>query len=447
MKSSKIFLTIAALLLSVSLTPTPLRAQTSQTLTLAKIEFKGLERVTEAEALEKSGLRTGQVVTIADLDAAADRLVASGLFKNLSYGVKGKTDNAVLTFTVIEQSWNMAVVFDNFYWFTDDELKEAVRRKLPAFDGTAPEAGNVTEQIRLALQELLAARKIEGTVEYKLTSDVSNRVVRHLFRVKDAGLRVCKLNFAGARAVSEEMLVLKSGGIFDNDYSQVYTAEFVESNLLPLYRERGYLRASIAAPKTKQEATDECKGVGLTLYVDEGPIYVWDKAVWEGNTVLTQQELDAALGMKSREIANGLKIDKGLAGVRKAYGRKGYLALRMRAAPEFDDENRRVAYRYAIEEGPQYHMGDLRITGLTEQDSNNLHGRWRLLHGEVYDEGYLEEFLKKTVLEFLKDAAREGHPLPALKNVTKIVPNNQKQTVDVTIDFKPESAPAAPPKP
>jgi outer membrane protein assembly factor BamA len=450
--SSKLFLSVASTLLLVSLAAPTLRAQqpqgTTQALTLTKIEFKGLERVAEAEALEKSGLKVGQVVTIEELDAAADRLVSSGLFKNLSYSVKGKTDNAVLTFTVVEQTWNMPVAFDNFIWFTDEELREAVKRKVPAFDGTAPEAGNVTEQIRLALQELLSARKIEGAVEYTLSSDASGRKVEHLFSVKGAGLHVCKLNFVGSHAVPEETLILKSGGLFDNDYSRAYTAGFVESNLIPLYRERGYLRATFGPPKVKPETTDECeKGVGLTLYTDEGPIYVWDKAVWEGNAALTPQELDAALGMKTREIANGLKIDKGLLAVRKAYGRKGFLALRVRGEPEFDDENRRVAYRYVVEEGPQYHMGELFVTGLLEQDVNNLRGRWRLLHGEVYDESYLEEFIKKSVPEFQKDAARDGRPLPALKILTKITPNHQKQTVDVTLDFKPEFPPTSPPKP
>jgi outer membrane protein insertion porin family len=440
-KSSHIFLFTAACLL-LALAPTPLRAQ-AQAMKLEKIEFKGLERVKEAEALEKSGLQIGQTVTIEEVDAAGDRLLNSGLFKNLSYSVKGKTDNATLIFTVVEQTWSMPVVFDNFVWFTDEELKEAVRRKVPAFDGTAPEAGNVTEQIKAALQDVLRERKVEGAVEYTLSSDPSGRKVEHLFSVKGAGLRVCKLNVVGARAVPEQTLISKSGGIFDNDYSRAYVGSFVESNLIQLYRERGYLRASFGPSKAKPaETTPECdKGVALTLYVDEGPIYVWDKAVWEGSTALTQQELDVALGMKQREIANGLKVDKGVLALRKAYGRKGYLGLRVRGAPEFDDENRSVSYRFRVDEGPQYKMGELVVVGLSEAAVNNLRGRWGLLHGEVYDEGYLDEFIKKRVPEFQKDALREGNPLPALKVETKATPNHQKQTVDVTLNFKPELPP------
>jgi outer membrane protein assembly factor BamA len=447
--SSRFILLVFAACLLLAVAPTHARARQSQgaqTMKLEKIEFKGLERVGQSEALEKSGLQAGQSVDLDAVDAAANRLMESGLFKNLSYQIRGTTDKATLVFTVVEPKWSMPVSFDNFVWFTDEELKEAVKHKIPAFDGTAPESGGVTEQITKALQELLRERKIEGTVEYTLSADTTGRKVEHLFSVKGAGLRVCKLNFVGAHAVPEETLVQKSGGIFDNDYSRQYVGGFVESNLLPLYRERGYLRASFGPPKAKPETTTECeKGVALTMYVDEGAIYVWDRAEWAGNTALTPQELDAALGMKNREVANGLKIEKGLLTVRKAYGRKGYLAARAKGTPDFDDENRRVAYRFQVEEGPQYHMGELNIEGLSETDTNNLRGRWRLLHGEVYDEGYIEEFVKKGVQEFLKDALHEGHALPAMKIQSKITPNHEKQTVDVMLGFKPEFAPS--PKP
>ena len=422
-------------------TPTPQGAQ--QALKLERIEFKGLARVTEAEALEKSGLQAGQTVSIEQVDAAADRLLSSGLFEKLSYNVKGQTDKAVVTFTVVEPKWSMPVAFDNFVWFTDEELRDAVKRRVPTFDGTAPQAGGVTEQIRQALEDLLRERKVEGTVEYTLSSDASGRKIEHLFSVRGPELRVCKLSFVGAHAVPEETLRQKSGGIFDNDYSRAFVEGFAEANLLPLYQERGYLRASFAPPKVKPDSSADCdKGVAVTMYVDEGSIYVWDKAVWAGASALTPQELDAALGMREREVANRVKIDKGLAAVGKAYARKGYLGASVRAAPDFDDENRRVAFRLQVEEGPQYHMGELTINGLSEADANNLHGRWRLLHGDVYEESYPDEFVKKSLPEFYKDELRAGHPLPALKMDIKATPDREKQTVDVTINFKPASAPA-----
>ena len=427
-----------ALFAAFLLLATAARAQQpQQSLKLDKIEFKGLERVKEPEALEKSALAVGQTVSIDDVEAASNRLLESGLFTNLSYKIKGTTDKALLTFEVVERKWTMPVAFDNFVWFTDEELNAAVRRKLPAFDGTAPEAGGVTEKIRQALAELLTERKIEGSVEYTLSENAATRKIEHLYSVKGPGLRVCKITYAGARAVPEETLVTKSGGIFDNDYSRAYVGGFVESNLLPLYHERGYLRASFSPPKVAPEMSPECKGVAVALSVDEGSIYVWDKATWEGAEGLTAQQLDAALGMKNREVANAVKIAKGLASVRRAYGRKGYIGARVRPETEFDDTARSVSYRFRVAEGPQYHMGDLNITGLLDEvATNNLRGRWRLLHREVYDEGYIDEFIRKSVTEFQREAARSGNPLPAFKVVSQARPDHDKHLVHVTLDIK-----------
>jgi outer membrane protein assembly factor BamA len=417
------------------------RQDGSHVVKLERIEFKGLERVKDSEALEKSGLTKGQSVSIDELDAVANRLLQSGLFKSLSYNITGTTDKAVVTFTVSEQTWAMPVAFDNFVWFTDEELRDAIRRKVPAFDGTAPEGGNVTEQIRQALQDLLRERKIEGTVVYDFSEDPRTRKVEHLFGVKGSGLRVCKVSYQGARALSEETLVQKSGGIFDNDYSRAFIQSFVESNLVPLYGERGYLRASFAPPKAKPDSTAECEhGLAVSMLVDEGSIYVWEKAAWDGAQALTPQELDTALGMRAREVANTVKIEKGIERVRKAFGRKGFLNARVRESREFDDTNRSVAYRFQIEEGPQYRMGDLVIEGLSEADANNIRGRWSILHGDVYDDTYPDQFTKKSVAEFQRESLRAGRVLPPMKIEGKAVPDPEKHVVNVTLNFKLEPA-------
>lgn len=415
---------------------------------LERIEFKGLERVKPEEAIEKTGLTVGQSVSIDELDAVANRLLQSGLFKGLDYSITGTTDKAVVTFTVSEQKWAMPVAFDNFVWFTDEELRDAIKRRVPAFDGTAPEGGNVTEQIKQALQDLLRERKIEGTVHYDFSEDPRTHKVEHLFGVKGAALRVCKVSYQGARALSEEALIQKSGGIFDNDYSRAFIQSFVESNLVPLYGERGYLRVSFSEPKAKPESTDGCEnGLAVSMYVDEGSIYVWSGAVWEGARALTAQELDAALGMRAREVANITKIEKGLASVRRALARKGYLNARVNAAREFDDTNRAVAYRFQVEEGEQYRMGDLVIEGLSEADANNIRGRWAVLHGDVYDEAYPDQFLKKNILEFQRESLRAGRPLPPMKIEGKAVPDHTKHVVNVTLVFKPDPTPQKPPTP
>jgi outer membrane protein insertion porin family len=418
----------------------PPQAAAQKTIKLNRIEFEGLKRVSREEVLQRLALKEGEAYTPEFIDEAANRLASSGLFRNVAYGVSGRTDGATVTFKVEEDTESLApVVFDNFVWFTEEELREAVRRRLPAFDGKAPQAGDSTREIAAALEELLRARNVPARgVEHSLSTDAAGRNPEHVFTASGANLRVCRLAFPGAKTFTEEFLTQKAGDLFANEYSRKYVQGFAEATLLPLYHERGLLRAGFLAPRARPYKGENCEenGLSVTIPVEEGSIYVWQGVEWTGNSALSAKELDAALGMKAREAANGVKFDRGLVAVRKAYGRKGYLTARLSATPAFDDENRRVSYRIEIREGPQYRMGDLTITGLSERDANNLRGRWRLLHGEVFDEGYPAEFTRTALPEFLKFLASEGRALNNPKLSTDVRADREKQTVDVTLNFQ-----------
>lgn len=416
--------------------PTP-----AKSFRLSSIEVKGLQRYSKEQAIAASGLQIGQRVDIATLDAAGERLASSGLFTNVSYRLHTNGGEATVTFEVEEaKGAGFPVVFDNFVWFTDEEIVSAVRRELPSFDGTAPESTGVINSITKALQQLLRERKIAGEVDYTPSADPAGRNVRHVFSVKGANIKICTLHFPGAANVQESDLVKKSKPLFEEEYSREFVSAFAIANLIPLYRERGHLRASFQSPAAKIEAdSNSCKGVSIALPVEEGISYSWDKSEWAGNNAFSTQELEAALGMKSGERANGLKIDAGMMSVQKLYGKKGFLTARLNDEAVFDDAGKRVAYRISVTEGPQYRMGTLTITGLSESEANRLKEKWKLRQGEIFDASYLEEFGKKGIREYLENAFREGRIQPGSRpsNIqSSIKPNKQTLIVDVVFEFK-----------
>lgn len=411
--------------------------QASAQIRLAKIEFAGLERVQVSEAVAASGLQVGQVVDEAALDAAAERLMSSGLFRSLSFSFRATAGQGTVTFKVAEAGEASPVVFDNFVWFGEEELTERVRKAVPGFDGTAPQAGPAVDEIRKALTDLLRERGIKGEVDYVPPSGVAGAGREHVFSVRGAGLRVCELKYPGALAVEERTLVENSSGIFNNEYSRAHVLGYAEERLLKFYHARGHLRAAFRAPRVKPFSADDCKdGLSLSVPVEEGIAYVWGGAEWVGNLALTAQELDRALGMTPNALADGAKVEKGLEKVARAYARKGHLAARVSHRPVFDDEARRVRFRFEVEEGPQYRMGQLTLTGLPEQDTNNLLGRWRILSREPYDAEYVNEFIKKEAAEVLKRAAMEKRVPANLAADSDVRLDRENLTVDVTVNFK-----------
>jgi len=427
-------------LLFVSSTP----GLAQQPVTLRRIEFVGLKRLTAQQALDASGLKAGDSVTREAIDAAAEKLMQSGLFKKLGYKVHTANNETTLIFEVEEASRNLPVVFENFVWFSQDEIDRAIRQDVPFFDGTAPEAGTTTDKIAAALQRLLNQKKISGHVEHMPYTDVEKGrdldkgKLEILFTVQGVKIPVCSLHFPGATAISEADLIKASQSLLKSDYSRKSAGVFASYTLSPLYRRLGRLRAQFQQPVAAvEESPSQCAGgVAVTIPVDEGVVYSWQPAEWSGNQVLTKEDLSAALGMKDGEVADGLKIDKGLNAVRKAYGHRGYLAAGIKESVEFDDSTRRVSYRIGVTEGPRYFMGKLIITGLSPEDAEQLKAKWTLGSNAVFDDSYIDDFRQTGLREFLNGLMQRSHSGSRAKVEVETRPDSQNKTVDVIISVK-----------
>jgi outer membrane protein insertion porin family len=424
----KILLTICV---SIFATTTIVLAQTGQK--IAKIDTEGLKTLTAETVIATSGLKVGDAFSVEATDAAAERLVNSGLFKKVGYSTRNVGANVTITFKLEELKGQLSpVVFDNFIWFSDEELAEAIKREVPSFNGSAPNAGDTNEAIKKALQNLLTERKLPGQVEYNLTES------EHLFRVEGAPMKICTLHFPGAQKVSEQKLIQATRSSMDQDYSRETAKVFPKYGLYPIYRELGHLRASFGAPLAKPEKSDSCEGVDLTIPVNEGQVYSWEKAEWSGNQVVTAKELDEALAMKPGEAANGKKFDKGLHEAEEAYGNHGYIDAKMSPTPEFDDAASKVTFKIAVNEGPQYRMGAVEFKGFSADDAFILRKRFGLRSGEVYDRSYISRFFRDEAREITTRIANEretqNKPRPTFD--TRERPNRQTLIVDVIIEMK-----------
>jgi outer membrane protein assembly factor BamA len=176
------------------------------------------------------------------------------------------------------------------------------------------------------------------------------------------------------------------------------------------YRQRGHWRAAFGSPVA---AIDPARGcVAVRAAVTEGPAYTWDRAEWIGNTAVPSPELDAALGIKSGEIASLARLDDGLRRVQRTYGQRGYVLERATYTPRLDDLTRRAAFEIRIEEGLQFRMGSVEFPGLAPADAAGLLKRWQLKPGDVFDASYPDRFMDEEIVPRIPRGAR----LPAIES-------------------------------
>ncbi len=440
MNTKYLFLIAFVLLLALSSFAFGQTAQpstpTQKVLKLESVEFKGLQRLKSEQVLAQSGLQIGQIITPDIVDEAAARLNDSGLFSKLGYRFRSSGEQAFVTFNVEENRITIPVVFDNFIWFTEEEIWLGVKKDVPSFTGTIPESGDGIEQIRNSLERILKTKKIEGRVETMPYTDQSGMNPKQIFTVKGVNMTPCSMRFIGAIEISEKDLIAKSQDLLKGEYSRNFVEDFANTNLKPLYRKIGFLKAKFMEVTAKPTADDsECKGVIVTVKVEEGKAYTWNGATWGNNKGLTTLELDVALGLKQGEITDGLKIDKGLEDIKTAYSRKGFLSANFNPQEVFDDDKKNVSFHFNVSEGPQFKMGTLTIIGLPDDVIPRLQESWKIKAGEVYDSFYIKEFTDKVLVkENSLILLIRGNP--KIRQYTSVKPDVKTLTVNVTIEFK-----------
>src|ERR1700739_2145885 len=89
------------------------------TSTIAAITATGAQKVPVDQIISASGLKVGDVVSAAQLQGAADRRAALGIFSAVNYRFTSKGGAISLEFHV-EEAQTYPLSFDNFPWFTDD---------------------------------------------------------------------------------------------------------------------------------------------------------------------------------------------------------------------------------------------------------------------------------------------------------------------------------------
>jgi outer membrane protein assembly factor BamA len=421
-------------LLAVLVVALPAVAQQRQT--LGRLEFVGLKRLTREQVVTMSGLQLGQVVDAQVLDTAAGELLKTGLFRKLSYRVHNSPNNqAIVTFQVEESAVSLPVVFENFVWFSDEEIVAAIRRDVLYFNGTSPASGETPDKIAASLQRLLTEKHITGQVDY--LPYVSKDKQELLFTVKGARIPVCSLHFPGASAVPESDLAKASQPLFKTDYSKKDIATFAPLNLLPLYRHLGYLHAEFQPPQATLETSAQCSGgVNVSIPVTEGTSYRWAKSIWDGNDKLSVEDLGTALGMNPGDVADGTRIDAGLKNIAKAYAARGYLTPTIKESAEFDDAASLVTYHFNINEGPRYFMGNLIITGVTAAEADDLKSKWTLGPNAVFDESYFDQYRQGPLRDFIRAKTQRSRIGVRPDVEVSLRPDQQKSSVDVVIAFK-----------
>ena len=407
---------------------------------LIALKVTGTARYTDKEILAASGLQMGQNAADGDFKEAVQRLGDSGLFSNVVYSYSSSDAGVRLELQLADtdQSKLVPAQFENLVWFTDGELRTAIQRSVPLFKQLLPIAGNLPDRVSEALQALLSEKQFPGRVDYRRDVEESSGILNTIvYRVEEVTIRIRSVEFPGASPEQAALLTNAARRLTGAEYNRSSLAAVAKFDLLPVYLQRGYLKAAFGpsdarvvpqpSPAADAQGLSELE-VDAIVPVTPGRIYSTSSVDWKGNSAIAISEVAPLIHMPPGQPADAVRLLRDLESVSRLYRSRGYITVQIKPDARFDDEKSTVHYDLNIVEGDLYKMGELEITGLDTQAKARLQEAWTLREGQPYNADYPKKFVDDTrelVPRGVQWSVRIHESLDA-----------KDKTVDVEIRFK-----------
>jgi len=397
---------------------------------LIAVHVKGVNHYKKDQIVSAAGLHLGQMVAENDFKAAIDRLGSTGLFNDVAYSYQYSTAGCNLEIQLTENDKLAPVVFDNFVWFSDDELFSLLRSHLPLFEDKLPLGGSLSDQVSDALNEILVERKIGGKAEYIRGAAMNGPVDSYIYKVSFHPVVVQSIEFPGAAQTEVPALQAAAKQVLGKNYLRSEMEPQEKYSLLPVYLARGYLKAHFEEARPKVVSDGPQTMVDVSFPVTPGTQYKLTGIEWTGNTAFPTDQLQKLVPLKTGEPANAVQLQQDIEAVQKLYGTKGYLAAQVHPDPAMDDTQATVHYTLNVREGDVYRMADLEIDGVADDVVKRMTTQWQMKKGDPFDDSYLSRFFSSMY--------RDATLSRSLNVAPKRIVNQSDKTVSVVLHFVPK---------
>jgi len=412
-------------------------AQQAQTATLREVRVEGAKHLTEAQIASLTGLAAGAQVGRKELQDAADALVRTGLFARVNFKFDTHNDNLVVTFHIEENS-RLPVSYDNFPWYSDSELDEALRKELPFYDGHLPEAGQVVERAAAVLKAFVAARDPQVEITHQVVLSPLSDGSEQEFTVEGPVPKIAKLEFSDPKLKEDLAVRAHIAEIVGHPYSRMTINVFLAEQIRPIYQQQGFLQAKIgpAEVRLSGDPSQQKLAEQIPVYVPcvPGAIYRWKGVEWKGNAAISSITLTNTMGLKAGDVANGQAIEGGWERVREEYGQRGFLEAKVTPVAAYDDAAHTTSYEVAIVEGPVFHYGSMSISGMSLAGERKIQEAWSVKPGDLFDKKVFEDFLFR--LESHRETIFKELPVHYDTVGHFLQTDAANGTVEVLLDFK-----------
>ncbi|MGC1879052.1 MAG: outer membrane protein assembly factor BamA [Rhabdochlamydiaceae bacterium] len=237
----------------------------------------------------------------------------------------------------------------------------------------------------------------ESQLQYAITSDTKTNEVDVIIDVHEGRSgRIDNIVFKGftkgERSEILGMIYTKKYNLFTSwlTGAGIYNEEALEQDkltIINLLQNRGYADAKVDI--YVREAKTEGKII-LEIDADRGPIFHFGKITFKGNTLFTDQQIDAVFLARPNAVYSPDKLRESSQAIKDLYGRKGYIDANVQYETHLVSHEPVYNVYYRIDEGEQYKIGMVRIFGNVQTEAHVILRESLLVPGETFDSAKLK---------------------------------------------------------
>jgi outer membrane protein assembly factor BamA len=366
--------------------------------TIKKIVFDGQNLYSQSDLEAASGLKPGQTLNNETLQAAAQRLVDTGAFDDMQATLDGPMKAISVIFKVkpVDASKLLHISYANFPWWSPEELKAEISRRVPLVRETVPEAGSLQASVQTALETMLREKGLTGA---KVSEDVLEPSPgvpfrTAVYRVEQPAILTSGVQVNGASPAMQANIQKVTAALIGKPYSEGAGKQDIFAALLAVYRDAGYLNAKLAPLQRTVNGTGPVQ-ISIVTTVQEGEPYKLGTMSWAGSPWMTEQQWLTGAKLQSGTAVSQHTVQAALEVIQNGYRQRGYLDATVDIQTALDDATHIANLTVQVVPGEVYHLQMVQVLGLNPEQQTVWNQDWKLKAGDVYDAGALTEFLKR----------------------------------------------------
>lgn len=396
------------------------------------IRFTGAPEYSDQELLSTVQLTPGNAISYAEMNSYAQKLVDTGMFASVGF----KFDGQDLIFQLAPAPGLLPIRLQNLPLHAGKDLDDTLHRRFPLYRGVLPLQGGLTESVRSALQQMLAAQKIQASVvAAPLNDPVLHKPCAVGFSIVSPPVFVGELQTEGAIVALDP----KAAALLAKFPGTLYDAEAtpgqIETDLDAYYKDQGYPGPAVhVTANLKPVVSPTAIRIPLHVSIVPGVQFKLARIQLGPGLLVSQADFDRQFHLRPGDVADGERLRTAWTFIERTYHDHGYIKAKIQPAATTDKLNKTVSYVVSVDPGPIYTMGKLTIDNVTDDLRSAMLAAWKMPAGSVFNESAISEFFNAHGVN------------PALEQVFSgvdyrytLLPHDDTCTVDVklTLEKKP----------